>query len=68
MCHPGVKSSKTDDELASSLRNHIRAATIARAELCRRGWAVTGRGHSGYAHGWNDTIEIKKTVTTEVNI
>lgn len=40
MCQPG-NPYKTDEQLASALRNHYRAYEIAKSELSLRGYFVT---------------------------
>lgn len=40
MCTPGIRSNRTDDELANKAQRHYKAFLIASEELRRRGWRV----------------------------
>lgn len=62
MCNPGVSHQRTDKQLATEARYHLKILLLCFGELGRRGYLAEMRTASGDPVDWPETLEIKKEV------
>lgn len=63
MCNPGVSPERTDKQLATEARYHLRLLLLCVGELNKRGYMTYMRSSNGYSVGWPETLEMKKEVS-----